>query len=126
MIWRRRKDRPFFFIRVWNARLGGLGCVFFHRVVTIGREPAALTVFRAEHGGLFSPTRLRFSPIVESTARLIASASTTGVYLIPWHYLLQLHCPIQRKSTRCADSTNSVSGTLWMTNVSALFAARSL
>ena len=46
--------------------------------------------------------------------------------VVPWHYLLHLHCPIQTNLTRYADSTNSASGVLSMTNVFASFAAESL
>ena len=69
---------------------------------------------------------VRFSPIGESTAHLIVLPSVTRVYVVSWHYLLHLHCPIQINLTLYADSTNSGSGVLSMTNDSASFAAESL
>jgi len=43
-----------------------------------------------------------------------------------WHYLLPLHHPIRPDWMRCGGSINSASGVLWMTNVTASFAPKSL
>jgi hypothetical protein len=70
--------------------------------------------------------RVRFSPIGESTARLIVLVSATEVYVVSWHYLLPLRCLTQRDWMLCGGSINSASGVLWMTHVTASFAARLL
>ena len=84
-----------------------------------------LYIYR-DHRSRLQHMYVRFSPIGESTARLIASASATGIYVVSWHYLLHLHCPIQINLTCYADSTNSASGVLLMTDVTVSFAAKLL
>ncbi len=73
-----------------------------------------------------SPGNVRFSPIAESTARLIVLESGASVYLLSWHYLLQLPCRIQTNWMRCGVWINSGSGVRSKTDVSVSFAAKSL